>query len=46
MYAIRSYYVWSEAGNSTDQSSLLIALLRASGIPAAYRQGALDQTQT
>ncbi|MCZ7666650.1 MAG: transglutaminase-like domain-containing protein [Chloroflexi bacterium] len=36
--------LWSEAGNGFDQASLLIALLRASGIPAAYRLGALDQT--
>ncbi|MCB9418991.1 MAG: hypothetical protein H6667_04265 [Ardenticatenaceae bacterium] len=36
--------LWSAAGNGYDQASLLIALLRASGIPAAYRQGALSQT--
>ena len=36
--------LWSEAGNATDQASLLIALLRASGIPASYRQGTLDNT--
>ena len=35
--------LWSEAGNGYDQASLLIALLRASGIPAAYRLGTLDQ---
>ncbi|MFO7680400.1 MAG: transglutaminase domain-containing protein, partial [Chloroflexota bacterium] len=36
--------LWSEAGNGYDQASLLIALLRASGIPAAYRLGTLNQT--
>ncbi|MCB8986976.1 MAG: VCBS repeat-containing protein [Ardenticatenaceae bacterium] len=36
--------LWSAAGNGVDQASLLIALLRASGVPAAYRLGALDQT--
>ena len=36
--------IWSEAGNGFDQASLLIALMRASGYPAAYRIGALDQT--
>jgi hypothetical protein len=34
--------LWSEAGNSVDQASLLIAMLRGSGIPARYRHGALD----
>ncbi|MCA9981034.1 MAG: transglutaminase domain-containing protein, partial [Anaerolineales bacterium] len=34
--------LWSEAGNSTDQASLLIALLRASGVPARYASGTLD----
>ncbi len=34
--------LWSEAGNSMDQASLLIALLRASGVPAAYRHGDLE----
>ncbi|NJN54870.1 MAG: transglutaminase family protein, partial [Anaerolineae bacterium] len=33
--------LWSAAGNSTDQASLLIALLRTSGIPARYRSGQL-----
>jgi uncharacterized membrane protein len=33
--------LWSEAGNSIDQASLLIALLRASGVPARYRSGEL-----
>ena len=35
--------LWSEAGNGIDQASLLIALLRASGVPAAYRLGTLNQ---
>jgi transglutaminase-like putative cysteine protease len=35
--------LWSQAGNSLDQSSLLIAMLRAAGIPARYRHGALNQ---
>lgn len=34
--------LWSAAGNSVDQASLLIALLRASGVPARYRSGQLD----
>jgi hypothetical protein len=33
--------LWSAAGNSVDQASLLIALLRASGVPARYRSGEL-----
>jgi uncharacterized membrane protein len=33
--------LWSRAGNALDQASLLIALLRASGIPARYVQGTL-----
>ena len=33
--------LWSAAGNSVDQASLLIALLRASGVPARYRSGVL-----
>ncbi len=37
--------LWSEAGNSADQASLLIALLRATGIPARYRSGQLAETQ-
>jgi uncharacterized membrane protein len=35
--------LWSGAGNSLDQASLLIAMLRAAGIPARYRHGALSQ---
>jgi hypothetical protein len=34
--------LWSEAGNSMDQASLLIAMLRGSGIPARYRHGMLS----
>ncbi len=34
--------LWSNAGNALDQASLLIALLRASGIPARYVQGTLS----
>ncbi|MGB0383411.1 MAG: FG-GAP-like repeat-containing protein [Ardenticatenaceae bacterium] len=34
--------IWSEAGNSLDQASLLIAMLRTSGIPARYRHGTLE----
>ncbi len=34
--------LWSGAGNSLDQSSLLIAMLRAAGVPARYRHGSLD----
>ncbi len=37
--------LWSEAGNALDQSSLLIAMLRANGIPARYRHGTLSTTQ-
>ncbi|MEM7798994.1 MAG: transglutaminase domain-containing protein, partial [Chloroflexota bacterium] len=36
--------LWSEAGNSVDQASLLIAMLRASGVPARYAHGTLGQT--
>lgn len=32
---------WSRAGNAVDQSSLLIALLRAAGVPARYVSGSL-----
>jgi len=35
--------LWSRAGNALDKSSLLIAMLRASGIPSRYRHGALNQ---
>jgi len=34
--------LWSQAGNALDQASLLIALLRVSGIPAHYAQGTLS----
>lgn len=34
--------LWSEAGNSLDQASLLIALLRAQGIGARYVHGTLS----
>ncbi len=34
--------LWSAAGNSADQASLLIAMLRAAGTPARYRHGSLD----
>ena len=37
--------LWSQAGNALDQASLLIALLRASGIPARHVQGTLMETQ-
>jgi uncharacterized membrane protein len=37
--------LWSGAGNSIDQSSLLIAMLRAAGIPARYRHGSLNVAQ-
>jgi transglutaminase-like putative cysteine protease len=33
--------LWSSAGNALDQASLMIALLRASGIPAEYVSGQL-----
>jgi large repetitive protein len=35
--------LWSAAGNSLDQASLLIAMLRASGVPSRYRHGSLSQ---
>ncbi|MBI1299963.1 DUF11 domain-containing protein, partial [bacterium] len=35
--------LWSEAGNSLDQANLLIAMLRAAGVPARYRHGTLSQ---
>lgn len=34
--------LWSKAGNALDQASLLIALLRASNIPARYVSGTLS----
>lgn len=34
--------LWSKAGNALDQASLLVALLRASGIPARYVRGTFD----
>ncbi|WP_205704014.1 transglutaminase domain-containing protein, partial [Candidatus Chloroploca sp. Khr17] len=34
--------LWSQAGNALDKASLLIALLRASGTPARYRHGTLN----
>ncbi|MCA9979795.1 MAG: hypothetical protein KDD89_03160, partial [Anaerolineales bacterium] len=37
--------LWSEAGNSVDQSSLLIALLRSAGYPARYRHGTLPTAE-
>ncbi len=33
--------LWSMAGNALDQASLLIALLRVSGIPAQYAKGTI-----
>jgi uncharacterized membrane protein len=37
--------LWSMAGDSLDKASLLVALLRASGIPAQYASGTLNQSQ-
>ena len=37
--------LWSNAGNSLDDASLGVALMRASGIPAQYEQGTLSQAQ-
>ena len=36
--------IWGAAGNSVDQASALIAMLRAAGFPARYRQGTLSTT--
>ena len=38
--------LWSQAGNSLDKASLLIAMLRADGVPARYRHGMLTITAT
>ena len=38
--------LWSSAGNSLDDASLGVALMRASGIPAQYEEGTLDTAQT
>ncbi|MGE3818073.1 MAG: Ig-like domain repeat protein [Isosphaeraceae bacterium] len=37
--------IWSEAGNSLDEASLGVALMRASGIPARYARGTLSDAQ-
>jgi uncharacterized repeat protein (TIGR01451 family) len=37
--------LWSSAGNSLDDASLGVALMRASGIPAQYEEGTLSQGQ-
>ena len=37
--------LWSKAGNALDKSSLMIAMLRASNIPARYRHGTLTEAQ-
>lgn len=37
--------LWSKAGNALDQASLLIALLRASNIPARYVRGTLGTAE-
>jgi len=34
--------LWSKSGNSLDRATLLIALLRVSGIPCRYARGTLD----
>ncbi|MCB0114319.1 MAG: hypothetical protein KDD84_09525, partial [Caldilineaceae bacterium] len=35
--------LWSNGGNSLDQATLLIAMLRAAGVPARYKHGALSE---
>jgi len=37
--------LWSSAGNSLDDASLGVALMRASGIPAQYEEGTLSTAQ-
>ena len=37
--------LWNQAGNSLDQASLLVAMLRACGIPSRYRAGILDESK-
>ncbi len=37
--------LWSKAGNALDQASLMIALLRASGIKARYVKGTLGTSE-
>ena len=37
--------LWNGAGNSLDKASLLVGLLRASGVPAEYQQGTLSPTR-
>ncbi len=37
--------IWSGAGNALDRASLLVALLRASGVPARYVGARLDEDQ-
>ncbi|MER2511317.1 MAG: transglutaminase family protein, partial [Nitrosomonas ureae] len=36
--------LWSKAGNALDKASLMIALLRISGMPAQYTQGTISDT--
>ncbi len=38
--------LWSGAGNAMDQSSLMIGLLRTSGIPARYAHGMLPDVES
>jgi hypothetical protein len=37
--------LWSSAGNALDETSLGVALLRASGVPAQYAEGTLATNQ-